>query len=283
MLEPDSERRASIGSAVVNDDPRRDCSGGGASLASIEMLNLRGESGQFERHLSSPLSLRDAEELDSTLATDASTRKGSLELPVMDDGSNFEDEFDPILASIRKIQQKEPAVKPMPSRADVSVRPKIGDETASSSPQPNGEPTEVQKGLPNAGTTLAAGLLSILPGSMRARAGDVMAQSSAQISKSANAFRSALDSSGSSSALDPWKRRQSDPPPRVPDTAVELEEGMVGKGTSGGRRTAGPRGGEEDEVRLVSADELLSEEEVRARETWFYNFLPSRHSSRLLK
>lgn len=270
MVEPDSERGASISSAAVNKDPRRECSGGGASLASIEMLNLRGESGQFERQLSSPMGLRDAEELDSTLAADASTRKGSLELPVMDDGSNFEDEFDPILASIRKTQQKEPAVKPISSRADASVRLTIEDEAASSSPGPNREPTEVQRGVPNASTTLAAGLLSILPGSMRARAGDVMAQSSARISKSANAFRSALDTSGSSSALDPWKRRQSDPPPRVPDTAVELEEGIAGKGTGGGRRTAGARGGEEDEVRLVSADELLSEEEVRAREAGGY-------------
>lgn len=267
MVEPDSERGASSSSAAVNDDPRRDSSGGGASLARIEMLNLRGESGQFERHLSSPLGLRDAEELDSTLAADASTRKGSLELPVMDDGSNFEDEFDPILASIRKPQQEEPAVK---SRADASARPTIGEEATSSFPEPNEEPNDMQRGLPNAGTALAASLLSILPGSMRARAGDVMAQSSAQISKSANAFRSALDSSGSAPALDPWKRRQSDPPARVPDTAVELEEGMAGKGAGGGRRTAGARGGEEDEVRLLSADELLSEEEVRARETGFH-------------
>ena len=247
--------------------------GHGGKRASLADIDEGAE--QRDRHISSSTSLADDEMFDTMLVADAGTGRGSLELPALDDGSNFEDEFDPILASIRKPQKKEPAFNAKAFRAGASGRcasqpfPVRGDQEGAlpSSPSPKDDASETNRGDPNARSAFSAGFLSISPGSMRARAGDVMAQSSAQISRSANAFRSALENSASS-ALDSRKRRQSDPP-RPTDGAIELEEGMAGKGASGSRRATGGReGGEMDDVRLVSADELLSEEEVSKRQNF---------------
>jgi len=99
----------------------------------------------------------------------------------------------------------------------------------------------------------------MLPGDMRAKAGEVMAQSSARISESADAIRSALESGrvAAPAPADKFKRRQSDGGGGNPD----LEDGRGGG--KGGRRAAGGEG-DDDEVRLLNVNELLSEEEVRS-------------------
>lgn len=169
-----------------------------------------------------------------------------------DGGGNFEDEFDPILASIRK-----PPPQPQPASAAAAKHaPPLGGERQQA-PLP-GNP-EHDTGRPSAGSTFAASFLSALPGDMRAKAGEVMAQSSARIAESANAFRSALDPGRAApSASDKFKRRQSDP--TYGGGNSDLEDGRGGKG--GGRRAAAGEG-DEDEVRLMNVNELLSEEEVR--------------------
>lgn len=183
-------------------------------------------------------------------------------------GGNFEDEFDPILASIRKPPQQQQQ-QPASTAAAKHASQREGPRTASSSPAPSGErkraspllpsPEHDADSRPSAGSTFAASFLSMLPGDMRAKAGEVMAQSSARITESANAFRSALDPGGAAPpAADKFKRRQSDP---TYGGNSDLEEGR-GVDRGGGRRAAAGEG-DEDEVRLMNVNELLSEEEVR--------------------
>lgn len=171
-----------------------------------------------------------------------------------DGGGNFEDEFDPILASIRKPPQQKAAsattTKQAPQRGSTTLPP----------PPPGGDRAQAHAsaeddvGRPSAGSTFAASFLSMLPGDMRAKAGEVMAQSSARIAESTNAFRSALDPGGAAPpASDKFKRRQSDP---TYGGKSDIEEGR------GGRRAAAGET-DEDEIRLMNVNELLSEEEVR--------------------
>lgn len=174
---------------------------------------------------------------------------------IEDGGVNFEDEFDPILASIRKPpQQQQQQQQPAISTATTAPACGVGERKQDSFfPSPENDTA----GRPTAGSTFAAGFLSMLPGDMRAKAGEVMAQSSARISESANAIRSALDSGGAAPpAAD--KRRQSDPAYR--GGFSELEEGKGG--ISGSRRAAGGEG-DEGEVQLLNVNDLFSEEEVR--------------------
>ncbi|CAN0096211.1 unnamed protein product, partial [Hapterophycus canaliculatus] len=182
-----------------------------------------------------------------------SDRFASLE----DGGHNFEDEFDPILASIRKPPQHQPpastqgpaaaANKSASPRGSAALTPPLGGEKS---------PDESDAGRPSATSSFAVGFLSMLPGDMRAKAGEVMAQSSVRISESANAFRSALDARGAVPlGADRSKRRQSDPIHRgVNGGDAELGEGRGGK--AGARRVVEGEG-EEDEVRLVNVNELL--------------------------
>ena len=201
---------------------------------------------------------------------------------VGEDGANFEDEFDPILASIRK-----PAHDPgraSPTRLSSASPIPTGQQasTASaSSPREDFEPflpgdrgdrdpvTSVtdDRGRPPAGGAFASGLLSMFPGNMRARAEGIMAQSSASISKSAGAFRSALESGGPSAAATAaakGKRRESDPP-YLTDAASRAEEGRGknGAGVGGRRMVAGDA--DEEDVPMVSVNDLLSDREVSER------------------
>ncbi|CAN0162121.1 unnamed protein product [Ectocarpus sp. 12 AP-2014] len=163
-----------------------------------------------------------------------------------DGGGNFEDEFDPILASIRKPQP--PPASATAAASSMSPRGRLAAATAAAPPSGGERGRDANDtGRPSTGSSLAAGFLSMLPGDMRAKAGEVMAQSSARISESANAFRSALGPGGAAqSATDKSKRRQSDQTCRGVDGGDhELEEG---------------RGGEDD-VRLMNVNEVLSEEE----------------------
>ncbi|CAM9362098.1 unnamed protein product [Ectocarpus fasciculatus] len=163
-----------------------------------------------------------------------------------DGGVNFEDEFDPILASIRKPQQPPASTTTAARGMSPRGRPAAATTTAPQSGGDRGREAN-DAGRPTTGSSLAAGFLSMLPGDMRAKAGEVMAQSSARISDSANAFRSALGPGGAAqSATDKSKRRQSDPTYR---------------GVDGGDRELGEGRGDEDDVRLMNVNEVLSEEE----------------------
>lgn len=189
---------------------------------------------------------------------------GSADFASDAEDGNFEDEFDPILASIRKPPAASSA-SPSAARSLPETTPFQDGrrEAAAASPSYNREAEASQleeKGTPSAGPSFAAGILSMFPGDMRARAGDVMAQSSARISESASVFRSALESGVQSAGKTKGgKRRQSDPPT---DGLELVEEGKGGKGAAS-RRTAGV--GDEQDVKLVSVNELLSEEEVRSK------------------
>lgn len=166
-----------------------------------------------------------------------------------DGGVNFEDEFDPILASIRKPQQ--PPASTTAGARSMSPRGRPTAVAAASPPSGGERGREANDtGRSTTGSSFAAGFLSMLPGDMRAKAGEVMAQSSARISESANAFRSALGPGGAAqAATDKSKRRQSGPTYRGVDGGdPELEEGR----------------GDGDDVRLMNVNEVLSEEEVRA-------------------
>ena len=199
------------------------------------------------------------------------------------DGANFEDEFDPILASIRKpahdpgraspirVSSASPTRTGRPASTASASSPRDGFESFLPGERDDRDPyTSVTDGYrgnpPAAGGTFASGLLSMFPGNMRARAEDVMAQSSASISKSAGAFRSALESSGGSSAAAAakGKRRESDPP-YLMDAASRSEEGRGknGAGGGGGRMMAGD--GDEEDVPMVSVNDLLSDDEVSER------------------
>lgn len=234
--------------------------GSGGALGGVEMPRLgaaadaeQEDSQPHRSHLSSPHGA--ASETGSFRDRFASMEDG---------GGNFEDEFDPILASIRK---PPPQQQPAGTATAKHARPR-GSRTTSPSPPPPApgdrkqasDNPEHDAGRPSAGSTFAASFLSMLPGDMRAKAGEVMAQSSARITESANAFRTALDPGGAAPpASDKFKRRQSDP---TYGGSPDLEEGRGGKG--GSRRAAAGEGGE-DEVRLMNVDELLSEEEVRGK------------------
>lgn len=228
-------------------------------LADIEMPQLRTEAEQRELQQRSRLSSPSCGASEGGF----SDRFASLE----DGGHNFEDDFDPILASIRKPQQQQQQSSTSTqgtSAASKSASPR-GSGVVSPPPGGNKGRDESDAGRPSATSSFAVGFLSMLPGDMRAKAGEVMAQSSARISESANAFRSALDARGAgSSATDRSKRRQSDPLHRGVNGGgdVELGEGRGGK--AGARRAVGGEG-EEDEVRLLNVNELLSEEEVRGK------------------
>lgn len=201
------------------------------------------------------------------------------ELTSTEDGENFEDEFDPILASIRKPPPKTSttvfsaaANKPTTQATSAAFQgggaersslstDRSASTTTTTDRESNGDAaaalvTERKGGAsPAASATFATGFLSMFPGSVRARAEDV-------VSKSTSAFRSALDSSGlPSAAVGKGKRRESDPPYHGDAGALELEEGRGDGGGGMGRRTA-RGGGDEEDIPMVSVDELLSEEEV---------------------
>lgn len=249
-----SQDSAAAAGRVEREDNNR--SSGGA-LGEIEMLQfgtgVEQDQLQQRSRLSSP---NDVGSENSSF----SDRFASME----DGGSNFEDEFDPILASIRKPPQQKPASTTTTAKHESSPRgsrttsPRAaGGERRQASPLPN--PEHDAGSRPSAGSTFAASFLSMLPGDMRAKAGEVMAQSSARISESANAVRSVLDTGGAAPpSSEKFKRRQSDP---TYGGNSDLEEGRGGKG--GGGRRAGTGEGGEDEVRLMNVNELLSEEEVR--------------------
>lgn len=230
------------------------------------------------------------EERESSRITAAATVDDDIELqqlstdshnfrsPEAEDGGNFEDEFDPILASIRKPASRDPG-RASPTRRSASPTP-TGQATAASGSTRDGfessflpgecrdrDPDTLPKddrGKPaaaGANGAFASGLLSMFPGNMRARAEGVMAQSSASISKSAGAFRSALETGGASAA-GKGKRRESDPPPYPTDAASRAEEGRGKNGAGGGRRmVAGDT--DEDDVPMVNVNDLLSDDEVR--------------------
>lgn len=204
-----------------------------------------------------------------------------------EDGGNFEDEFDPILASIRKPAHDPGRASPTRLRSASPTRTGRQASTASaSSPRDDFDPflpgergdrnpdtfvTDDYRGNPLAGSggggsgAFASGLLSMFPGNMRARAESVMAQSSASISKSAGAFRSALESSGESSAAAKLKRRESDPSYPA-DAASRAEEGRGKNGAGGGAgRRAVAGDGDEGDVPMVSVNDLLSDDEVSGR------------------
>lgn len=252
----ESER---TGSGATSNSFRKDSCGSNA-FADIEMPRVRTET-EHREFLSSPTGFRSEEGGRKAFGTPAGLRGDSFKFASADDG-NFDDEFDPILASIRKPPQQDtaasaPAVAgnaPPPTPSPFLRHGEKGDGIVGG----NGDS---DRGAPDAATTFAAGLLSMFPGDMRARAGDIMAQSSARISKSANAFRSSLETGGAP-GTDTAKRRQSDQ--QRPESAAALEEGRGSKGAAG-RRTVGMGGGEEDDVRILSVNELLSENEVRAR------------------
>lgn len=177
---------------------------------------------------------------------------------------NFDDEFDPILASIRKPPQFTSAgpvtgTARAASAASSPTSPPSPESVANTKHSGAGlSPFEMadERGKPTVGARFASGFLSMFPGDIRARAGDVMAQSSARISQSASALRTAIESGTSTD-----KRRQSDPcRPLDARGFAQLEEGK-GKGGAAGRHVAGDEG--EEDVRMVNVDELLSEEEVR--------------------
>lgn len=178
--------------------------------------------------------------------------------------SNFEDEFDPILASIRN----PPQASPTASFASSST---VGGAGGGSGAMKKGSFPAVDRGgacgkddqggnssnRKKAGVSFAAGLLSILPADMRARAGDVVAQSSANVSKTADAFRTALEVGISSAGgIGSRRPRDSDAP------GIELEDGRGSSGGLSGQQEASSLEGEND-VRVMNANELLSEEEVR--------------------
>lgn len=250
-----SQLPAVTGSVVEGEDDT--CgSGGGGALGEVEMPQLEADAEreqlQQRSRLSSP----------SGVASESNFRDRLTSTSTEDGGGNFEDEFDPILASIRKPPQQQPASTATAMALQTSPRgsratpPGAGGDRKQDSSLPN---SEHDAGRPSAGSTFAASFLSMLPGDMRAKAGEVMAQSSARITESANAFRSALDPGGAAPPLpDKFKRRQSGDP--TYGEHLDLEEGRGGK--SAGRRAAAGEG-DEDEVRLLNVNELLSEEEVR--------------------
>lgn len=168
---------------------------------------------------------------------------------------NFEDEFDPILASIRKGRQAASPPKPVAEARQEPVADTAADADASSRPLLKNDSEERVKS--RVGVTFAAGLLSVFPEDLRARAGDMMVQSSASISRSAEVFRSALESGVPGMAGKSQRSREGH------DTdGIELEEGRGGSSST--RRGAGSAmpAGEED-VRVLSVDELLNDDEVR--------------------
>ena len=230
---------------------REDNNGNSGALGDVEMPQLGTVTDAEQEHLQQQHRSRLSSPNGAPSEHSSSSfrdRFASME----DGGGNFEDEFDPILASIRKPPpQRQPA-----STAAAKHAPPLGEERQQAPPLPDNP--EHDTGRPSAGSTFAASFLSMLPGDMRAKAGEVMAQSSARITESASAFRSALDPAGTAPpASDKFKRRQSDP---TYGGNSDLEDGRGAK--SGGRRAAAGEG-DEDEVRLMNVNELLSEEEVR--------------------
>ena len=248
------------GRAAGGDNGRS--SGGALGEIEIPQLRMMTDAEEEEQQQRSRLFSPDGGASDSGFSDG---RFASME---EDGGGNFEDEFDPILASIRKPPQRQQpartaaaavaaaaaAASTPPPRSRTSSPPAGERKQDSPSPSPAHD-----AGRPSAGTTFAAGFLSMLPGDMRARAGEVMAQSSARISESADAIRSALESGRVPvpSAADRSKRRQSD------GGNPDLEDGRGGSKGGGGRRAAAGGEGDDEEVRLLNVNELLSEEEVR--------------------
>ncbi|CAM9127010.1 unnamed protein product [Scytosiphon promiscuus] len=227
-------------------------------LADIEVPQLRKDEEQLELQKRSRLSSPSCGASEGSLSF--SDRFASLE----DGGHNFEDDFDPILASIRKPPQQQQSGSTQGSvAAAAAARQSTSPRDSGATVPPLGgtkDGNESAADRPSASSSFAVGFLSMLPGDMRAKAGEVMAQSSARISESASAFRSALDARGAvPSGIDRSKRRQSDPVHRGVNVGdAELGEGRGGK--AGGRRAVGGDG-EEDEVRMLNVNELLSEEE----------------------
>lgn len=203
-----------------------------------------------------------------------------------EEDGNFEDEFDPILASIRKSPQQAAASSTASfASSPGGASPKRQESSPTNGRENNGnnytkihssrDVTEaVGYKQPNVGVSFAAGLLPIFPGKMLARAGDVVAQSTAHMSKTAEAVRAAVES-GINSANNHGKRR-----PRGYDEeegqGIEMEEDRSGgAGGSGGAASSSRRSvvglgrgggggmGGKDDVRVMNVDDLLSQEEVR--------------------
>lgn len=242
------------GSPPAHRAERKTDGGDGFAFGDIETARRRSDA---EQHLDF---LPEKNEFDRV----GGRPSGSADFTSDAEDGNFEDEFDPILASIRKPPAASSA-SPSAARSLPATTPfqRGCGEAAGASPSYNREAEAShleEKGTPSAGPSFAAGILSMFPGDMRARAGDVMAQSSARISESASVFRSALESGvPSAGKTKGGKRRQSDPPT---DGLELVEEGKGGKGAAS-RRTAGV--GDEQDIRMVSVNELLSEEEVRSK------------------
>lgn len=170
------------------------------------------------------------------------------------DDENFEDEFDPILASIRKPPQTSATASAPSSTGKSSSDATIAGTGICDAPTVEEKKSD-SRGSPNVGANFAAGLLSVFPEDMRARAGDMMVESSLRLSKSAGALRSALES-GVPFVGNRSKRQ------REVDDGIELEDGRTGASSS--RRTMGGRKDEDEEnVRMLNVNEVLNEEEVR--------------------
>lgn len=173
-----------------------------------------------------------------------------------DDDGNFEDEFDPILASIRKPPQ------PSPTASCASSSTVGGGSKNSSSPGKGGISEGGDRGKRHdSGVSFGTGLRSIFPRNVRARAEDVVTQSSANMSKTAGAFRVAFGLGVNGTGGTGWRRDSS--------TGMVREEGREKDlGTISSARRVGLGGGKcsglggEEDVLVLDANELLSEEEV---------------------
>ncbi|CAM9742264.1 unnamed protein product [Discosporangium mesarthrocarpum] len=143
-----------------------------------------------------------------------------------------EDEFDPILASIRT---------PPPCTLSCHTNDCMSGGDVE-------DPETGQMDAPAAGANFMGGILSHFPGDVRTRAGDVIAQSSAHLEKSAGVFRSAMETS---MPFLGGKRKR---------------EGRGWKGTAGGTDDASDRvrgGQQEEDVKQLTTAEILNDEERR--------------------
>lgn len=248
-------------------------SGDATDVTYYHDADVRGESESSRSTAAAAAAVDDDIELQQ-LSTDSNKFRSAE----AEDGGNFEDEFDPILASIRKPTSRDPK-RASPRRRSTSPTP-TGQTTAASASALEGFESSFLSGesrdrdldtsITDDGENAAAGadskgvfasgLLSMFPENIRARAEGVMAQSSASISKSAGAFRSALETGGAAAAAGKGKRRESDPPPYPTDAALRAEEGRGKNGAGGGRRMLGDT---DDDVPMVNVNDLLSDDEVR--------------------
>lgn len=257
----DSSGTSALGTAGRVAEGGNNSHSSGGALGEIEIPQLPAAAAEPEQLRQQHRSRQSSPIGNASESSSFRDRFASIE----DGGANFEDEFDPILASIRKPPQQQELQQPQQQqqseRTTATAAPGAGSGGGERKQEPFlPSPENDTVGRPTAGSTFAAGFLSMLPGDMRAKAGEVMAQSSTRISESANAIRSALGPGGAApSAADKFKRRQSDPTYR--GDISELEEGKGG--TGGSRRMVGGGEGDEDEVRLMNVNDLLSEEEVR--------------------